>query len=261
MAARAIAWATRHGGPGQRPHTGGRAVKAALDQEMRAHLRENAMVAQPDRGRADYLRGYGFAPDLVVDIGVDTGTPQLYRAFPKAKFVLIDARAEAEAQMQARGAPADYAFHACGVGAAPGEMELRIPVTAKGAATARAGFRTASGPMARNIEGYETRPVPVRTVDEIMRAYPGRVGMKIDTEGFEYEVLRGAGDTLARCDFVMLELSVTPRFEGVAPPSRVFAELARAGLEFRDILRSTGDGKGGPRPRLFDALFAPWGET
>ena len=91
-----------------------------------------------------------------------------------------------------------------------------------------------------------------------MAGYPGRVGLKIDTEGFELEVLQGASDTLDRCDFVILELSVTRRFEGIAPPSRIFAELARHGLELRDMLRVTGDGRGGPHPRLFDALFTRW---
>ncbi len=112
--------------------------------------------------------------------------------------------------------------------------------------------------MGRSVTGHETRRVPVAPLDRIMEAYPGRVGLKVDTEGYELEVLQGAAETLLRCDFVLLELSVTHRFDDIAPPSRIVAELARAGLELRDILRSTGDGRGGPQPRLFDALFTRW---
>jgi len=115
-----------------------------------------------------------------------------------------------------------------------------------------------TGPMGRNIVDYETRSVPVVPLDQIMVNYPGRVGLKVDTEGFELEVLQGAAETLRRTDFVIVELSVTKRFDGVAPPSQTMAELAKAGLELRDILRSTGDGKGGAQPRLFDALFTRW---
>lgn len=233
-------------------------MTARLENDLRRHLRQTARVAVPDKDRADYLSGYGFAPDVVVDVGVHDGTPQLYRAFDGAKFVLIDPRPESEAQMQARLAPRDYDFHACAAGAAEGRMALRIPVMPQGQNPAMAGFRPVRGPMARRIRAVDTREVAVRRLDDILATYPGRVGLKIDTEGFEDEVLQGAPATLARCDFVILELSVTPRFDGLAPPSRVIARLAQAGLELRDMLRSTGDGRGGPRPRLFDALFTRW---
>lgn len=228
------------------------------DQMFRKALRRRGLVAVPNKVHHGYLAAYGPNTDVIVDIGVHSGTPQLYKAFPDRKFVLIDPRPEAEIATVARGAPHDYDFHACAVGARAGELELRIPTMRNGANPAMAGFKPIAGPMGRTVTSHELRPVPVVPLDLIMQAYPGRVGLKIDTEGYELEVLQGAARTLLRCDFVILELSVTHRFADLAPPSRVVAELAQAGLELRDILRSTGDGRGGAQPRLFDALFTRW---
>lgn len=233
-------------------------MTAISDQMFRKALRQRGLVAVSNKEHPDHLASYGPDTDVIVDVGVHTGTPHLYKAFPDRKFVLIDPRAEAEADTIERGTPLDYDFHACAVGAKAGELDLRIPFMRKGENPAMAGFKEITGPMGRTVTGYDLRRVPVLPLDQIMQAYPGRVGLKIDTEGFEFEVLQGAQETLLRCDFVIVELSVTHRFDDLVPPSRIVAELARSGLELRDILRGTGDGKGGAQPRLFDALFTRW---
>lgn len=226
--------------------------------DLRRRLRRQGLVAAPDKSAAAHLRSFGLAPDVVFDVGVDTGTPQLYRAFPQAYFVLVDPRPEAAVALTGPAAPARAEFVAVALGAAAGRATLSVPVTQKGAQGARASLSRAVGRMARGIETWQPREVEVTTLDALAAAHPGRVGLKIDTEGHEAEVLLGAAATLRRCDFVILELSLTTRFASTPRPSRIVAMLADAGLEFRDVLRMTGDGAGGPAPRLIDALFTRW---
>lgn len=222
---------------------------------VKRFLRRRGLVAVADKSSATHLAQYNLTPDVVFDVGVDTGTPFLYDAFAQAKFVLIDPRAESRAAMTGLQ---DAYFVQTALGAREGRMTLHIPHNAAGELGARASLHLPTGPMAEKITAMTTREVPVSTLDTVAGQFPGRVGLKIDVEGAEAEVLAGAKQTLRRCDFVILELSLTQRFEQTPMPSQIFAPLAAAGLEFRDVLRSTGDGKGGPAPRLMDILFTRW---
>jgi FkbM family methyltransferase len=227
---------------------------------LRRGLRPFGLVAAPDKSGAAHLRSFGLAPDTVIDVGVHRGTPELYRAFPEAAFLLVDPRPEAREALNGPDAPARAQFRQVALGAAPGRMTLAIPETPRGADGARASLTRPVGHMARRITGYLETEVEVTTLDLLAAGIGGRLGLKIDVEGHEADVLRGAAGTLPRCDFVILELSLTPRFAQTSPPSTLFALLGAAGLELRDVLRSTGDGRGGPAPRLFDVLFTRWPE-
>lgn len=227
-------------------------------REVQRYLRKQGLVATANKASAAHLRAYDLCPDVVFDIGVDTGTPFLYQAFPDVPFVLIDPRAESRVAMVDKEAPREVHFYETALGATDGAQMLNIPITADGANGARASLHAAVGPMARKFTGVEQRSVAVTTLDRIAAAHPGRVGLKIDTEGAEADILAGGPQTLARCEFVIIEVSLSLRFETTARPSTLIALLAQAGLEFRDVLRMPGDGKGGPTPRLMDALFTRW---
>jgi hypothetical protein len=60
----------------------------------------------------------------------------------------------------------------------------------------------------------EKREVEVKTLDTLMEEYGFEppFGLKIDTEGFEDQVIRGATNFLRRTEFVIAELSVAERF-------------------------------------------------
>jgi FkbM family methyltransferase len=228
-------------------------------QDLRRKARDEGMALYPLKTRAPYLKGYGFRPDTVFDVGVADGTPWLYNSFPEVRFVLVDPLPGSQEAVEAQGVLNDNVdFHAVALGARAGQAVLSVPHSVKGREGAMASLLPRSDRLRNRIAFADEVSVPLTTLDTLAAAYSGRLGLKIDTEGYELEVLKGGRETLARCDFVILELSVTPRFDGVGLPSAVIGLLAETGLELRDVLR-TGAGAGKKaRPRYFDALFTRW---
>jgi len=57
--------------------------------------------------------------------------------------------------------------------------------------------------------------IVVCTLDDVAEPGWGRpIGLKIDTQGFEVEVLKGARETLADVPVILLEMSLTPLYKG-----------------------------------------------
>jgi hypothetical protein len=66
--------------------------------------------------------------------------------------------------------------------------------------------------------------------------FPRPYGLKIDAEGSELEVIRGATNSLRDAEFVIAEVSVLPRFEGGHGFARFIGELDERGFEVCDFL-------------------------
>ena len=228
--------------------------------EIRRLARAEGFAVHPLKTRAWYLKGYQFTPDVLIDVGVDRGTPWFYAACPAAKLVLIDPLEEYTERAADCVDGRDVTFHTVALGAERGQAVLQVPETEKGVGRAMSSLLDRQDNLARSFTAISERRVPVVPLDEIAQDLPGRFGLKIDTEGYEGPVLAGATETLKRCDFVILEMSVSARFEGVAPPSEIVARLGEAGLELRDVL-ATADGPGKrAQPRHMDVLFTRWTE-
>lgn len=180
----------------------------------------------------------------VFDVGVSKGTRELYAAFPDAYYVLVEPLRENLPDLDAilerhRG---EYVLAAAG--AESGRATLNVEPARRGMSSLldrKSG--TATG------DEVERREVPVVTLDEISgsRDLPRPYGVKIDTEGFELEVVRGAGRTLRETVFVIAETSTRRRFDGGYRAIDLFAELRRHGFVPFDLLRST--------KRFVDVLF------
>lgn len=193
-----------------------------------------------------YFSGYGFTAPTIIDVGVMEGTPFLYKSFPKAKFVLIDALQESEAQVAARwGGKIVYDFHCTALGAEAGTVALDVVSDGLARSTLNARLDGHAGQDAR-------REIPIVPLDDIMAAYEGPFGLKIDTEGHELSVLQGATETLRHCEFVITETSIKKRFEGGYRFSDAVAFMSSQGFEVYSFLSGLTRA-----PRFSDVLWVP----
>jgi hypothetical protein len=98
---------------------------------------------------------------------------------------------------------------------------------------------------------YEARVVQMKTLDEVMEEsdYSPPFLVKIDTEGFELEVLSGGTNTLKSASGVIVECSIARRFIG--------------GYEFADLIAFMDDHEFkldrilSYNPRFADLFFVP----
>src|SRR5262249_19067697 len=74
----------------------------------------------------------------------------------------------------------------------------------------------------------ETISLPMTTLDSVVKGHrlKGPMLLKLDVQGYELEVLRGANDTLRNVEMVMLEVSTLPYNVGGPLFSEVVAFMA-----------------------------------
>lgn len=101
-----------------------------------------------------------------------------------------------------------------------------------------------------------TEEVEVVTVTDLVAAHgitPERMLLKIDTQGFESEVLAGAGDVVGRAAAVQLELSFVELYEGQLLFDELVARLADQGYRIQQLEPGISDPSG--RMLQVDGLF------
>jgi FkbM family methyltransferase len=188
-----------------------------------------------------YLRLLGPTARTIFDVGVSNGTEILYRAFRDREFVLIDPHRGGEDLLEYR--PRRYRFVQKGLGSAPGRLLLND-------ATAQSSFLTRTALSA--VAGEVSYKVEVVTLDSLVAelAPAPPFGIKIDTEGFELEVIRGMEQTLRDTEFVICEANIRNLFEGGYRFSDLVCHMKLHGFEFFNFLNKPKN-----RPRFYDVVF------
>jgi FkbM family methyltransferase len=191
-----------------------------------------------------------FSPATVIDVGAAEGTPPLYEAFPDAYHVLIEPVAECHANLDRWLAKLDGEALGVAVGKDVGEATIHVDRNQPWASSLLQNTQATPPPL-------EERKVELTTLDRLLdqRGWKGPFGLKIDTEGFEREVIEGASHLLTETQFVIAEVRVGDRrFEHSYSHAEFIASMDRNGFELVDIL----DGlKWSWRSELvfFDAIF------
>lgn len=198
-----------------------------------------------DKMTPRYIRRYGFQAPTIIDVGVLTGTPFLYDAWPERKFILIDPLVESRVAVADLWGGLDYDFHLHALASEPGWIDLEVdPVR-----LSRTGrFRRSDGAA----PVLDRRRVEAVRLDTITAGLDGPFGLKIDAEGQELDILHGAIDTLKRCEFVIAEVSIKKRFANGYRFSDVITFMADHGFEVLSFLSGLTR-----MPRMSDVLFIP----
>jgi len=181
-----------------------------------------AMAAWPSFSITSYrmlddLRRQGVLPATVIDVGANVGQfacAALRLLRPRKVHVFEPLPGAVDALRRRLGAEAGVEIHPVALGAAPSDLTLHVNAhTHSSSFLALGEGHRVAFPEATYV-GEET--VSVRTLDaELTGAdLPRPMLIKLDVQGYERWVLEGAPRTLAKADWVVLETSFRPLYEG-----------------------------------------------
>jgi FkbM family methyltransferase len=195
------------------------------------HLRRPALLAEE-------------LVDVVLDVGASDGSwARALRADGYAgRIVSFEPLAESFAALEQA---ADWEAHRLALGDRAGRARLHVTANRQSSSLLPLGPRHARAAPEAGIVGAEE--VEVARLDDLSIVHPGEHAyLKLDVQGAEREVLRGAARTLESVRIVETELSAVELYDGQALLGQVVEHLRSAGFDliglepsFRD--RSTGD--------------------
>ncbi len=167
-------------------------------------------------GAREALLGAGV--DLVIDVGAHEGEygSELRTAGYRGEILSFEPVSDYFERLLAAAAGDDSWNCLNRAGGARTETAT-INVSANdGHSSSLLGMTSAHEQAAPGSHFERTQTIEVTTVDEALGDRAGRpraAYLKADTQGYEHEVLAGAGETLPSCVAVELELSLTPIYE------------------------------------------------
>jgi FkbM family methyltransferase len=181
------------------------------------------------------LRGRGVSPRSAIDGGACMGnwTRRFLNVFPRASVLMIEPQERhAEALRQYAADNADRVKFAPALVGPPGVREVPFVVMED-----RFGG-TGSSVLPENSDiPRHTVTMPVATLDEVIAAHSMTAPdfIKLDVQGYELEVLKGARKALGQAEFVLLEVSTWQYNQGAPLLAEVASWMDAAGFRVYDM--------------------------
>lgn len=177
------------------------------------------------------VRGLGFSPKTIVDVGVATGTEILYGSFPDSYILLIEPLKEFEPDLKEILKRYDGSYLLAAAGSSTGQVQINVH---KDHLDGSSLFKESMGIEA---DGYE-RTVPMFRVDDILndKQINGPYLIKIDVQGAELEVLEGCKSALLQTEVIVLEVSMFAFMKGAPQFYDVVKYMKDHGFVAYDII-------------------------
>jgi FkbM family methyltransferase len=198
-------------------------------------------------------------PAVILDVGANIGQfAQKVRDVGYAgTIVSFEAVPQVHARLQER-ARRDNRWRVApcaALGRQRGTVEMNIAAnTESSSVLAMKTLHLEAAPESRYVE---TQSVRLERLDVLARECvpsDGDLFLKIDTQGYEREVLQGASDLLSRVKALQMELSLAPLYESAPSFIEMIDYLASLGLEVFDMVPSFRDPRTG-RVLQMDGFF------
>jgi FkbM family methyltransferase len=234
----------------------GRAVRVVQPLLRRFDVRLSRWSRSYDYQRVRYLRDLDVT--AVVDVGANEGQygNTLRADGYQGRLLSIEPQERAFRQLARLSArDPDWDCIQCGLGGEDGVATLGVSANSTSSSVLPIlDSHVKAAPQSR----YESAErIVLRTLDSVVGKWTEReslIGLKLDVQGFEAEVLRGAQSTLAEVAFLEVELSLIPLYEGQVLSDQMIGHLGDLGFSLANLCTGFSDPRTG-RVLQFDGIF------
>jgi FkbM family methyltransferase len=197
--------------------------------------------------------------DVVFDIGANIGqfAQELRLVGFGGKIISFDPLTSAHAQLceSARNDSKWTVHPRAAVGDHDGEIEINIAGNSVSSSVLPMLDAHSSAAVGSAYVASERTPlIRLDTVAEQYLSVASRPFIKIDTQGFEWQVLEGATETLKRAQGVLLELSLVPLYDGQRLWREIIERMETEGFTLWAIQKGFTDPRTG-RSLQVDGIF------
>jgi FkbM family methyltransferase len=182
-------------------------------------------------GALKYLKEWGFEPTSAIDVGAYNGEwARMFKSiFPSSKVLMIEGQNDKSQILQevCSFLKSDVVFEITLLGAKDGEKVRFVEME-----TGSSVFEEFS-PYKRNYLEKE-----LVTLDSLLARYQDFRNLdflKLDVQGYELEVLKGASELLKRTEFVLMEASLIPSNNGCPLLSDVINFMSEKNFRLLDF--------------------------
>jgi FkbM family methyltransferase len=196
--------------------------------------------------------------DVVIDVGANVGQfgESLRQGGYRGRLVSFEP-VESVYQTLASKVASDskWEVHHCGLGATSGSAKLHVSELS--VFSSILDMTSAAGLHDSRMAVDHVEEIPIRTLDEVASGLSGRIFLKIDTQGYERQVIEGGPQTIRRSLGILMELPIIHVYEGEWQFHEALKFMEEMGFVPAQIQPVGFHGKDKVAAVEFDCLFRP----